>query len=226
MLTEARERYFNDKIVGCGHNYKDMNRIVKHLMGVSAEPVLALYSCLVELAEHFSSFFEDKITKIRDGIGRWPVTSHRVNKRVCSGLSSFAPATLDEIRKLMNCSANKSCALDPIPTWLTKECTEELLPLITNIVNSSLSEGVVPGSLKMAHITPLIKKAGLDPEVEKNFRPVSNLSFLSKLLERVVSVRLDSYLGENSLSECFQSAYTKFHSTETSLKTFVFKPIF
>jgi hypothetical protein len=82
-----------------------------------------------------------------------------------------------------------------------KECTEELLPMLTHIVNTSLSEGVVPRQLKMAYITPLLKKAGLDPEVEKNYRPVSNLTFVSKLLEKVVSNRLDSYLSTNLLFE-------------------------
>ena len=95
-------------------------------------------------------------------------------------------ATTDEVRKVIAGSPNKSCDLDPIPTWLLKECVEELLPLVTDMVNDSLTTGLVPKDLKRAHIKPLIKKAGLDIDVFKNYRPVSNLSFLTKTVEKIV----------------------------------------
>ena len=92
-----------------------------------------------------------------------------------------------------------------------------LIDTITSIVNSSLREGRVPTSFKTAAITPLIKKANLDPEILKNYRPVSNLPFLSKVLEKVVLAQLKEHLSKNSLFECFQSAYKEHHSTETAL---------
>ena len=117
----------------------------------------------------------------------------------------------------MKKSPNKSCSLDPIPTWLLKNCLDPLLPLITKIINQSLAEGDVPRAFKVAHVTPLLKKAGLDQDNLKNYRPVSNLSFLSKLLEKVVARRIDNHLDDQKLREPYQSAYTKFHSTETAL---------
>ena len=71
--------------------------------------------------------------------------------------------------------------------------------------------------MKIALITPLLKKILLDPETLKNFRPVSNLSYISKLIERVVAERLNYHLTSNNLHEVLQSAYEKFHSTETAL---------
>jgi len=91
-------------------------------------------------------------------------------------------------------SASKSCRLDPIPTWLLKECLGTLLPVITRIVNLSLSSAEVSPNLKEAIVLPLIKKICLDPEILKNFRPVSNLSFLSKLIERVVDARFEEHM--------------------------------
>ena len=107
--------------------------------------------------------------------------------------------------------------LDPTPTPLLKICVEELLPTITKIVNASLSSCTLPDSMKGALVTPLLKKASLDPEVLKNHRPVSNLSFASKIIEKVVATRLNEHLSRNNLMEDMQSAYRQFHSTETAL---------
>ena len=71
--------------------------------------------------------------------------------------------------------------------------------------------------MKSAIVTPLLKKSTLDPDILKNYRPVSNLSYISKLLERVVAGRLTDYMTENNLHEHLQSAYKPGHSTETAL---------
>ena len=103
-----------------------------------------------------------------------------------------------------------------LPTWLLKDCATILGPYITNIINISLSTGV-----NLVLISPLLKKAGLDEPAPDNFRPVSNLSFLLKLLERLVHRQLAGYLDSNKLLPEFQSAYRHGHSTETAvLKVF------
>ena len=67
-----------------------------------------------------------------------------------------------------------------------------------------------------AHNTlPNLEKAGLDPSDVKSYRPISNLTFLSKLIERVVSQQLISFLDSHDLMPAHQSAYRKYHSTET-----------
>jgi hypothetical protein len=81
----------------------------------------------------------------------------------------------------------------------------------------SLRSGVVPSVFKTALVTPLLKKPSLDHEVLKNYRPVSNLPFISKILEKVVASRLKNHLKQNDLLEKYQSAYRERHSTETAL---------
>ena len=103
------------------------------------------------------------------------------------------------------------------PTWLLKQCQDQLAPVLTTIVNASLSCAEFPNELKKAFLTPLIKKIILDCEIFKNYRPVSNLSFISKHVERVVCVQLIEHLKTNNLYEIFQSAYRQLHSTETAL---------
>ena len=92
-----------------------------------------------------------------------------------------------------------------------------MLPVITDIVILSLSTGVFPDQMKYASVKPLLKKSGLDRNVLKFFRPISNLSYLSKLIEKVVATRLSNYMDENNLSEPMQSTYRSGHSTETVL---------
>ena len=111
-----------------------------------------------------------------------------------------------------------SCLIDPAPTLVLKECNESLRPIYTRIlINLSLQSAVMPEPLKIAMLDPLLKKVNAGSDMFQNFRPVSNLKFLSKLVERAVFVQLNEYLVENELHEVFQSAYKSFHSTETSL---------
>ena len=75
----------------------------------------------------------------------------------------------------------------------------------------------MPNRLKDAMLTPILKKPQLDPEDLNNYRPISNLPYLSKLIERVVATQLVCNLETHLISEPFQSAYRKLHSTETTL---------
>ena len=84
-------------------------------------------------------------------------------------------------------------------------------------INASLESAEVPGCLKEAVITPILKKQGLDADSMKSYRPVSNIPFLAKVMERVVASRLTNHLTEHGLHDPFQSAYRKGHSTETAL---------
>lgn len=92
-----------------------------------------------------------------------------------------------------------------------------LAPIFCAIANVWLSSGVFPECEKCALITPIIKKSSLDKEDLNNYRPVSNLSFISKFIERVVSIRIDRFLFHHNLISPYQSAYCPFHSTETVL---------
>ena len=105
----------------------------------------------------------------------------------------------------------------PIPTSLMKQCLNDVVPLATVIINISLSTGSVPKQLKQPVVIPLLKKPGLDTNDLKHFRPVANLPFLSKVLEKIVLRQFQKHLSDNSLLEMHQSAYRKDHSTETAV---------
>ena len=106
---------------------------------------------------------------------------------------------------------------DVIPTWLLKKIVKSLIQILHFIVNLSLSESYVPSCLKHSIITSVLKKSNLNTNEYKSFRPVSNLSFVFKLIEKCVYLQIQSYLKYNHLFCQFQSAYHIGHSCETAL---------
>jgi len=98
-----------------------------------------------------------------------------------------------------------------------KEFSNLLAPFITLLFSKSLDSGQYPQSFKHAAVLPLLKKEYLDPTQLNNYRPVSNLPFLSKLLEKAISERLRQHLKEIDGIPKHQSAYRRGHSTETAL---------
>ena len=129
----------------------------------------------------------------------------------------FAPVTESYIYDLLKKSPARSCQLDPVPTRILKQNLDLLVPTITKIIITSLTEGVVPSALKKGITFPSLKKTKTDKEEFPNYRPITNTPFLSKSLERVVSTQTTNYLSENDLFAKHQSAYRMFHSTETAM---------
>ena len=132
-------------------------------------------------------------------------------------LSTFEPVTEAMVKLVITKSAPKTCSLDPMPTPLLLEILDCLLPSLTALINSSLSSGLFPQAFKSAIIFPLLKKPSLDPNELKNFRPISNQPFISKIIEKLVLVQISRHLSANNILNQFQSAYRPGHSTETAL---------
>ena len=106
--------------------------------------------------------------------------------------------------------------MDPIPTTTFKKLLPAILPLITKIVNLSLSEGQFIRSWKTAIVQPLLKKVGLQL-IKSNFRLVSNLSFISKIIERCLLLQLSDHCDNCGLQPDYQSAYREHYSCETAV---------
>ena len=124
---------------------------------------------------------------------------------------------MDQFAPIILKSTNASCDLDPFPTRLLKHYIDDLIVPITAIINLSMREGVVAPDFKQALVTHLIKKIKLCRSEFKNYRPISNLRFLSKILEKIATKRLNAHIEEQLLSNHVQSAYKCFHSTKAAL---------
>ncbi len=219
MMSKAKSSYYSEIISTNSGDQRSMWKALNQIL--HRRPTMSLPDCLSlgQLASTFGSFFLDKIALIRTSFSDVAPSDdrHPPGGTNAPSLTTFAPVTEEEVRRLIMAAPSKSCELDPIPTPLLKTCLDVLITPITSLINMSMNEGSFPQSFKNAHVTPLLKKPSLSKDDMKNYRPVSNLSFISKVLEKVVAKRIQSHLFSTNSSNPFQSAYKKFHSTETAL---------
>ena len=217
MIKDAKATYFREMISTHQKNTKQLFGVINDLLGKTRDNPLPPGPKKEDVAEMFGQFFVEKIDLIKASIPVADIDSLNLTfPQVAENFEAFQAISMDDIRTIITESPNKSCSLDPLPTHLTRAALDVLLPVIHVIVNRSLSEGHFPQCYKEASVTPLLKKTTLPPEC-KNYRPISNLRFLSKILEKIVTRQLNQHLQINGILEPFQSAYRQSHSCETAL---------
>ena len=164
------------------------------------------HSSTAALANTFSSFFINIISIIRSSFPSGSCSNVLTPPITREVLHSLTHATDVEVRRLVLSAPCKSSDLDPISTSLVKDCIDILVTPIVCIVNLSLSEGCVPWSrFKSALVSPLLKTPTLNKDDMKNYRPVFDLSFLSKIREKFVMSRLNSHIDSSHTSNHYQS---------------------
>jgi len=221
LVRSTKQSFLKKEIEDNSYNPKALYRLVNKL----TNPVcnyLPTASMNASLANEFVEFFDSKIKKIRQNLAtlEYKVDGIPVpDDESCTNVKfiMFNEISESSVNEVIGSMPNKYCDLDVVPTHLLKQCLPVLLPVITLLINIMLSTGVFPKSLKYALLIPLLKKMGLDIEVKNNYRPISNLAFLSKVGEKCAQIQFLSFLKENNLFDPFQSAYLKHHSTETAL---------
>ena len=171
----------------------------------------------IEVAEEFADFFLNKILTIRNELQHHPL--YKPSAEDCNIFSTFSALDEDEVTRLIMKLNTKSCEMDIIPTHVLKEILRSLISEITFLVNVSLNTGIYAEQWKIAIVRPLLKKVGLDL-ISKNYRPVSNLMFLAKLVEAAALDQLLNHCEKNNLIPDYQSAYRKNYSCETALIKF------
>ena len=218
VIACAKKQYYRNKIEACGADSKQLFNIVSSLLGRAQSSPLPSGDAS-DIATMFSDYFITKISTIQASIPTSGLLASPLSPRpdVTSVLDRFILVGDAAMVNVISRSSSKYCDLDPMPTHLLKLIQTELCPVLTGIINASLSQGVFPEKFKSAIVRPSLKKASLDREVGSSYRPISNLSFLSKILERIVVDQLLGHLQRNRLFEPMQSAYRPHHSSETAL---------
>ena len=217
MISSAKSQYYTDCVDAAKENPKKLWKTLNSILHRNPETVLPDRDSDKSLADRFSAYFIDKIAKIQAVFPSVSQNLSNLDKPIRSCLSQFNVLSEDDVSKIIRSSPTKSCSLDPWPTFLVKEYLDVLISPITNITNMSLQEGSFPERFKCAIVTPLHKKPSLPRDDLKNYRPVSGLNFISKVIERAVCTQLKSHFAENGLDNMYQSAYKAGHSTETAL---------
>ena len=172
---------------------------------------------IAALANTFSFFFLNKISIIRSSFPSGSRSNVFTPPKTREVLHNLTYVTDDEVRCFVLSAPCKSSDLDPIPTSLVKDCIDILVTPIVSIVNLWLSKRCFLSHFKSAPFSPLLKKPTLNRDDMKNYRPVSNLSVLPEIHEKVVASCLNSQINSSHTSNDYQSAYRKVHSTKTTL---------
>ena len=219
MCDNAKRNYYKDKIENCDQS--KLFQLANSLLHGKETKSLPHHEEKSILVNQFNDFFVDKIVQIRSKLDSARQSSPHSSSTPPTNITTmteFQLPSLEKSSKLIKSASSATCALDPIPTKLVKShCLTALLPIIHDIITGSLQSGEFPADFKIANVCPLLKKPSLDKDVLKNYRPVSNLAFVSKVIEKIVATQLNDHLLSNNLMEEFQSAYRKGHSTETAL---------
>ena len=159
-----------------------------------------------DIPQAFSEYFTNKIITIRNSFPPLnPTVAMDKTTYSRNFLQTFTPVTEQFVSEILQKTVPKSCDLDPIPTELLSENLDVFLPAIINIIKTSLASGFVLPDCKTAIVKPLLQKTSVDQNVLKNYRPISNLPFLSKFLKKVVLHKLLAHLQENNHCNPFQS---------------------
>ena len=217
LITASKRAYYRDLVNNLQSKPRNLWSVLNKILNKSTNSTLPTFTDLKDITTAFSQFFHDKIATLCSRLPPVNVLHDVAPPLPPPILDTFSPATISEIRKIIISSSNSSCLLDVIPTALLKSCIDILAEPITKMVNISLLEGAFPHSFKNASVRPLLKKFNLPKEELNNYRPISNLSFLSKILERIIFDRMTKHIQSFNTYTPFQSAYRKFHSTETAL---------
>ena len=210
LLEQKRGAYWRNRIETDRTSPKRLWRSVDSILGRGRLPANTDIS-----AVQFSDFFVDKVAAVRRATQNAPTATFKL--QAGHSLTEFTTVSSDDVIAAINHLSDKSSAADVLPAPVMKRFTAELAPFLTELYNRSLATGTFPAVYKAAYITPILKKVTLDPADVKSYRPISNLSVVSKLLERIAAHQVVNYLKKSDLMPPYQSAYQSFHSTETAV---------
>ncbi|KAK3545874.1 hypothetical protein QTP70_016449 [Hemibagrus guttatus] len=211
--ASSEASFYKEKLETSAQDPRKLHNIFSSLLNPPAPPSPSSLT-----AEDFASFYTEKIERICQTFTSLPTspTSHNQHSTTPS-LTQLSTVAAEEVLQITRSCNPTTCPLDPIPSAMLQTISPDLLPFITTVINGSLTSGHVPTAFKKARVIPILKKPALDTSDISNYRPVSLLSFLSKILERVVCNQLSDYLMQNNLHDPNQSGFKAAHSTETAL---------
>lgn len=220
LITESRRAHSELRVTESSHDPRTLWRTVKSLL----HPGSSSNNSQPGLCDTFANYFVLKIANVKSTVSKLKAQHAAVAPRkwtqqqtARNTLNILAPTSVDEVTRLIDRLPSKTSPLDFIHISIVKECPDVFAPLIVHLANLSFAEGKFPDQYKTAQVTPLLKKADLDEGDPANYRPISNLSTMSKIVERLCLKRLLPHVIDSGNFNSLQSAYRKLHSTETAL---------
>jgi len=213
LISDAKKNYYERVLNELSSDQSKLFNISRRLFGLNNhECANHKLSVNANVSEAFSKFFNEKVNNVRTTLKRINQASNTIDPfyrdKPFAGLplTKLPSATIDEFEAIIRRSSSKSCDLDPLPTALLKLCLPELSATLLSIINHSLNAGVVPSHFKKARVTPVPKSRATSYDYVSNHRPISQLPFIPKVLERVVTNRIRPHLEEYHLFDKYRNS--------------------
>ena len=218
LIMKRKKEYYRQKTQEAGKDINKLYKILGKLRGNIKINKLPEGLTNEVLAEKFLNFFDNKIKNIVNNMSDDNTYIRTIAQVPEIKLENFQPVNINSVKSIINRVKLTHCDNDPMPIKHIKDSVNlnELLIVITRIVNLSIEHNNFPISEKKSIIKPIVK-GNLDTQMLSSYRPVSNLSFLSKIIENVILDQLVSHLERVQAIPDNQSAYRRLYSTETAL---------
>ena len=212
-MNTAKCKFYTERVAQASSS-KELHQIVNTFSNRYPPKTLPTICPSADLPSLFIKHFTNKVEKLRANIASQHVISTLVTGTTTATFSSFENVSQLTLKECIPMSAPKPCDLDP---KLLIECLDSILPSLTDLFNSSLAFSIFAQFFKSALVAPIPKKRCLDHNDLNNHRPVSNLFYIAKILEKHVLSQVSSYLNSYNHYNTCQSAYCPGRSTATAL---------
>jgi Reverse transcriptase (RNA-dependent DNA polymerase)/Endonuclease-reverse transcriptase len=223
-IMKSRRQMYAERFLAADSNPHRKWSVIRDVLHTTQAPEIMTPVNSKLLCDSLAEFFVTKIRNISSNIlsristlGRDSDALYADPKHTGEFFSIVQPPSVDEVHKLINSMSGKSSPVDKVPTSIIKSCADVFAPLIAHLAKLSFQDGVFPTAYKFAHVTPLLKKPDLDRDNPANYRPISNLHTISKILERIFLSKIIAFIERSPNYNRHQSAYRRGYSTETAI---------
>ena len=223
LIDATRNGYNKDRLETNNGNKKETYKIVNQLMDRDlSKSMRPNHKPDSIICEEMKTYFKEKVEKIYTDIESEAMDSKDIPTQELTPdykgekWEKFKPINEEMLRSVLSDLNTKECEADPIPVKLLLQCIDEVKTILLFIINQSLQAGIFPSAAKSAIVRPAVKDYKSDLNSYKNYRPISNLPFLSKILEKCVQQQLTDHLEVNNLHAEKQSGYRINRSCETA----------
>ena len=226
----ARQMYFSRQFEKHKHDLKSTWKVINEALNTKKDTNFPQHIIEegrkiedpTEIAELFNDFFVNIGPNLAKDIPNTDKDFHIFLKNRNSQSLFFEPVIEEEIKDIVNnLNTKKGSGCDGITNFLLKSIINEIITPLTYILNLSMSSGKVPQKMKLAKVVPVFKKG--DRDYVNNYRPISLLTSISKILERLVYKRTLKFLVNCKILGDSQFGFRKNHSTTHALLTFLDK---
>ena len=223
-LRRGKSEYYHNKTAQQNKNPKEAWKTINDLLGRSSSDTTINelnidgfnITSTQEMANGFNEYFTNIGPNLASSIDDSNTSFRLFVKPAKSKLDRFKLVSVSRVIKLLNGLSNcKATGLDKISGRILKVATNSIAPSLTHIFNHGLISNCFPDEWKMARLVPIHKKGPRD--LIENYRPISILPTISKIMERILYEQIYQYLSDNSLLTEHQYGFGKMHSTVSAL---------